>query len=228
MLEGREDHMRAGDLGLVFFLVQCPIQLLRDLRNFPGKLGVTMLLDIAPAARVFHTDGAEHDEQRCGGDPFLSVREPGDLFDQGAVGEDAEHPGLFVPAGRGEPRGFEQILYDFFGNRFVLEAADAYTLFQQRSDHCCAPRNILEIKDMAYSTCASAVSSKTSTPEIAIKLEYMRKRRIPCSALLLEAIIGPTRRKALYQNPSAIIPTINKCLTSIMTDQKLPKSPTPK
>ncbi len=82
MLKGGEDHVRAGDLGLVFFLVQRPVQLLRQLRDLPGEMRVAVLLDIAPAARILHADGAEHDQERGGGDPFLSMCEFRDLFDQ--------------------------------------------------------------------------------------------------------------------------------------------------
>jgi hypothetical protein len=91
---------------------------------------VAVLLDITSAARVLYAEGAEHDEQWGGCDPFLPVSEPGDLFDQSAVSKDTKHPGLFIPTGWGETRGFKHILDYVLGDRFILEAADAYALFQ--------------------------------------------------------------------------------------------------
>ena len=79
MFEGSEDHVRARDLGLVFLLVQRPVEFSRHLRDFPGEVRVTVLLDIATAAFVVHADGAEHDQERGGGNPFLSVCELRDL-----------------------------------------------------------------------------------------------------------------------------------------------------
>ena len=85
MLEGGEDHVGTGDLGLVFLLVQSPIDLLWDLRDLPGEMRVAMLLDIAPTVFLVHADGAEYDQERGGGDPFLSVCKFGDPFDCVAV-----------------------------------------------------------------------------------------------------------------------------------------------
>ena len=98
MLEGSEDHMRAGDLGLVFLLVQRPVQFLRHLRDLLGEMRIAMRLDVATAALVVYADRAQHDQERGGCDPFLPVCEFRDLFDQQAIGDHSEHPRLFVPA----------------------------------------------------------------------------------------------------------------------------------
>ena len=130
MLEGGEDHMCARDLGLVFLLVQRPIDLLRHLRDLPGKVRVAMLLDIAPTVFLVHADGAEYDQERGGGDPFLSVREFRDLFDQETIGDHPEHPRLLISTRWGETRGIEHVLDHFLGDRPLLELADTDTLFQ--------------------------------------------------------------------------------------------------
>jgi hypothetical protein len=110
MLERREDHVCAGNLGLVFFLVQRPIQVLRHLRNLPREVRVAVFLDIASAAFIIHADGAKHNDKWDEGDLFLSVCELGDLFDDHPVGDHAEHPGQFIPAGWGKARRLEQFL----------------------------------------------------------------------------------------------------------------------
>ena len=130
MLEGGEDHVRTGDLGLVLLLVQCPIDFLRHLRDLPGEVRIAVLLDIAPTTFVVHADGAEHDQEWGGGDPFLSVCELRDLFDQATVGDHTKHPGLLIPAGRRETRRFQHILDHLFGDRLLLELTDTNTLLQ--------------------------------------------------------------------------------------------------
>jgi hypothetical protein len=89
-----------------------------------------VLLDIAPAAFVVHADGAEHDQERGGGNPSLSMGELRDLSDQGAIGDHAKHPRLFIPAGWGETRRFEHFLDHFFGDGSLLELADTDALLQ--------------------------------------------------------------------------------------------------
>ena len=130
MLEGSEDHVCAGDLGLVFLLIQRPIDLLRHLRDLPRKVRVAMLLDIAPTALLGYANGAEHDQEWGRGDPFLSVREFRDLFDQETIGDHPEHPRLLISTRWGETRGIEHILDHFLGDRPLLELADTDTLFQ--------------------------------------------------------------------------------------------------
>jgi hypothetical protein len=90
---------------------------------------VAMLLDVPTPALILHADGAEHDEQWRGCDPLLPVGLFGDLFDEVTIGDDAEHPGLFVAARGGKSCSFEHILYHFLRDSLILEASDTDALF---------------------------------------------------------------------------------------------------
>jgi len=130
MLEGNQDHVRAGDLGLMLLLVQGPVERLRDLINFLRIFRVTMELDIPSAARILHADRTEYDKERGAGDPFLSMGDLCDLFDQAAVRDHVECPGLLIPARRGKARGFKHLLDYVFRDGSALEPADADAAFQ--------------------------------------------------------------------------------------------------
>jgi len=130
VFESSQDHVRAGDLGLMFFLVQCPIQRLMNFSNRLCMLRIAMQLNIPPAAGILHTNGAKHDEERSAGDPLLSMCQLRDVFDQAAVSDDAKRPGLFIPARRGESPGFEHFLDNGIRDRLILEPADAHAVFE--------------------------------------------------------------------------------------------------
>ena len=114
-------------------------------------MGIAVFLDVAPAARLVHADGAEHDQERGGCDPFLPMGEPGNLLDHAAIGDHAKYRGLFIPTGRGQASVFKHIPDHLFGDRSLLELADADALFQQGCDQhdalwVCSNLIVLEIK----------------------------------------------------------------------------------
>ncbi len=117
--------MRPSDFGLMFFLVQCPVQTGIQRGNLLGPGGIAQKLDISPTPFIAADQRAEDNQQGGASDPCLLVSDVGNLCNEPRVGDDPKGLGLFVPTGRRQPPGFQHFLEDGRGDGLVLITAHA-------------------------------------------------------------------------------------------------------
>ena len=90
-----------------------------------------MNLDIPPAPRIFHENGAKHDEQRGAADPLLAMGQLRGPLDQAQIGDDAKTPGLFVPSRKRKPARPQDVIQNTLRNWLLFIFTQAIALPEQ-------------------------------------------------------------------------------------------------